>query len=251
VFVDGILLNGLTFPVIFATGLPEKMRSGQLSLLEILAVMMLSTLSWLLLQGYMLAARGQTIGKWLLKIQIVDESSNCLLPIFRVILLRYFWTVPILLVYVFLPLEVAIFIFNLATIGNVLWILGDDKRCLHDYVAGSKVVGFVPTRTSLWGGIRESDKQLDSYDELAGNNWELKLLRKRVFYLEQLADPEKRDSALELISATGAPPKEYLRKTVQLVSTLKQKVNDDAIEKKAESLAERIRSIESDVESCE
>lgn len=128
-WVSGVVLQAMS------TGKPpgpEAMPKGpQLSLL-------LGCLGALLLlavvQCWGLAVRGQTIGKRLIGIQIVDMDDRPA-GFLRALLLRTFvfgallglvqgWTGP---VGVLLPLL------------DVLPVLLGDRRCLHDYVAGTRV----------------------------------------------------------------------------------------------------------------
>ena len=80
-------------------------------------------------QWYLLATSGQTIGKKLLMIRIVSESGS--LPGFlRAVVLRN-WVRALLSLIPFFGLI------------DVLFIFSDSRKCLHDYIAGTKVVGVV------------------------------------------------------------------------------------------------------------
>lgn len=82
---------------------------------------------FVLMHGYLLIKNGQTIGKLALGIRIVSNRTNAVLPIWRVVLFRY------------LPITV----FNLVpvlTIIDILFIFRQDRRCIHDFLAGTKVV---------------------------------------------------------------------------------------------------------------
>ena len=86
---------------------------------------------YLLVNGYLLQRRGQTVGKWVLGIKIVSVKSNRLLPLWKLFLVRY---LPIVVI-TMLPF-VGIFL----AIVNDLFIFRRDKRCLHDHLAGTRVV---------------------------------------------------------------------------------------------------------------
>ncbi len=86
---------------------------------------------YLLFNGYLLLNYGQTIGKKLLKIAIVDYQTGELTSFARVFGIRF---VPVTLV-VSIPV-----IGGFLSIINVLTIFGNDKRCVHDHLAGTKVV---------------------------------------------------------------------------------------------------------------
>ena len=84
----------------------------------------------LLIHGYLLKKYGQTVGKYLMGIRIADPKGS--VPAFaRLILLRY---VPIT-VAATIPIFGGFFL-----LADVLFIFRRDRRCLHDLLAGTKVV---------------------------------------------------------------------------------------------------------------
>ena len=86
--------------------------------------------AFLILHGYLLYTRGQTIGKVVVKTKIVDLDGN--LPNFgNIFVLRYL----ILVLVAQIPV-----IGNIIAIVNALFIFGRERRCLHDYIAGTRVV---------------------------------------------------------------------------------------------------------------
>ena len=95
-----------------------------------LTAMIVSIALFLLIQGYLLATTGQTIGKKLLGLRIVrssGERGNAA----RVIGLRY------LLIWVIAAIPVVGWIFALV---DVLMIFRDSRKCLHDNIANTIVV---------------------------------------------------------------------------------------------------------------
>jgi len=86
---------------------------------------------FLLLNGYLLAKYGQTVGKKLVGTRIVSHVDERILPLGRVFGLRY------------LPLSI---IAQIPVVGGFvgiidgLFIFRKDKRCIHDLIAGTKVV---------------------------------------------------------------------------------------------------------------
>ena len=84
----------------------------------------------LLLHGYYLNTNGKTIGKKLLKIKIVSTSGEKV-SLLKLIGLRY---API-----YLSILVPI-IGSLLPMIDVLFIFRKDRRCLHDFIAGTKVI---------------------------------------------------------------------------------------------------------------
>jgi uncharacterized RDD family membrane protein YckC len=87
----------------------------------------------IVLHGYFLATRGQSIGKRLLGLQIVNASDGQKAPFAKIILLRFLPTAVIGNI----PI-----VGGLVTLVGVLLIFRDDRRCLHDLIAGTKVVDY-------------------------------------------------------------------------------------------------------------
>ena len=87
--------------------------------------------AFLLLHGVLLARYGQTIGKKIVGIKVVDFKTGQLLSFNRIVGLRY------------LPLWIAQ---SIPIGGGILWLINAlfifaaDKRCIHDHIAGTKVV---------------------------------------------------------------------------------------------------------------
>ena len=78
-------------------------------------------------QVVLLRREGQTVGKFLLRIRIVDEETGVKGTVFSNIVLRYFvnWLLTLIPPYVLI---------------DHLFIFATNRRCVHDYLAGTKVV---------------------------------------------------------------------------------------------------------------
>lgn len=78
-------------------------------------------------QVVLLRREGQTVGKRLLRIRIVDEETGVRGAVVRNIVLRYFvnWLLTLIPPYVVI---------------DHLFIFAKNRRCVHDYLAGTKVV---------------------------------------------------------------------------------------------------------------
>jgi uncharacterized RDD family membrane protein YckC len=85
---------------------------------------------FLVMHGYLLVTRGQTIGKALLKLRIVRPDGSRA-SIGRVIGLRY--AAPSLL-------HVVPVIGQVFALGDALFIFRESRRCLHDQIADTIVV---------------------------------------------------------------------------------------------------------------
>ena len=94
----------------------------------------LNALVWLAVNGVFLARNAQTVGKKLLGIQIVNVSDGKPAAFSRLVVWRF---LPVLLVSR-LPYVGAV-------LGclNILSIFRRDRRCLHDHIAGTRVVDLV------------------------------------------------------------------------------------------------------------
>ena len=90
----------------------------------------LGFLGFLLIRGYLLKTNGQTVGKYLAGIRIVDLNGN--VPDFtKLILLRY---LPISLVGLIPGVG------SVMSLIDVLFIFRSDRQCVHDLLAGTKVI---------------------------------------------------------------------------------------------------------------
>jgi uncharacterized RDD family membrane protein YckC len=85
---------------------------------------------FILINGKLLIANGQTIGKKLLGIRIVDLNGD--LPELKKHLIKRYAVF-------FIPGQVPA-IGQFFSIINILFIFGKQKRCVHDLAAGTKVV---------------------------------------------------------------------------------------------------------------
>ncbi|MBI1289779.1 RDD family protein [bacterium] len=129
--IDSIIALALTVPIMIAFGVFERgMRGESLTLGEQVGFLVWGYAVFLILHGYLLATRGQTIGKLLVKTRIVDMDGNRV-PFGKLVVLRYF----LIGLIAYIPCVGGLF-----GIANVLWIFSEDRRCLHDHIAGTKVV---------------------------------------------------------------------------------------------------------------
>ena len=129
--IDSLLVAGVFWALLYASGVGMRyvnmLASGDISLVKYMVGSMLTGFAtFVVIQGYPLAIAGQTWGKRLLKLRIVDMQGRK--PGFlRLILLRY-GTGRVLGLIPFYALV------------DILFIFADDRRCLHDLIAGTRVV---------------------------------------------------------------------------------------------------------------
>ena len=105
--------------------------SGRVSIISTLIFGVFGMVVFVLLHGYLLHTNGQTIGKRLVGTRIVSVVDNQILPLGRLLALRM------------LPVWVASqipLVGGLLGIIDVLFIFSKDRRCVHDKIAGTKVI---------------------------------------------------------------------------------------------------------------
>ena len=129
--VDGLLAAVVIWPTMYFVGYFDKAMQGTATLEDELALNALGFGAFLVINGYLLATRGQTIGKIAAGTRIVSIADGRILPFHKVILLRYLplWVIA------YVP-----FIGPIVGLINPLFIFREDRRCLHDHVAGTRVV---------------------------------------------------------------------------------------------------------------
>lgn len=130
-FLDGIIGLVCNVPLLYVLGIWKYSAEGQAPPLGLtLASGALGFGIFVLIHGRFLKRDGQTIGKKMQGIRIVDLDGN--IPDFgKLILLRY---LPIAAV-AQIPLAGPFL-----TMLDPLFIFRRDRRCLHDLIAGTKVV---------------------------------------------------------------------------------------------------------------
>lgn len=133
--IDGLILLPLAFGagmmlgiVLVVMGMPAE--SPAFSLASRILGTLIGIAVFLLINGFLLATRGQTVGKVVMKTQIVSDDGM-LVPLGPLVLKRY---VPLWLV-TNLP-----YIGFLAALANALAIFRENRKCIHDEIAGTKVI---------------------------------------------------------------------------------------------------------------
>ncbi len=129
--LDGLILSvtaGMAFGLGFLSGGGFHWGVGLLSGLGLMGIVWLGML---VCQCYLLAQRGQTIGKIVMGLRIVRFEDGGNPGFVKAVLLRTFvWA---------LITAVPVFGWLIGVVG-ILFIYRDDQRCLHDHLAGTRVV---------------------------------------------------------------------------------------------------------------
>ena len=128
--IDGLIVMMVTMPAMYFTGGFDNIKEGvEPSLMYITAIGLLGLLTFFIVNAKLLVEKGQTIGKNILDIKIVDLNNN--LPTKNNLLKRY-------LVYI-VPQYIPA-IGGFLSIINILFIFGKERRCIHDLVGKTKVI---------------------------------------------------------------------------------------------------------------
>lgn len=129
-FVDALTIIPFMLPLMYFTGGFDGILSGvKPSLLYSFMISMVSCVFFLIVHGKIMVRDGQTWGKKLLNIKISTMENE--LPNVSVLIKRYgfYWVIPQIPV-----------VGQVISLINVLFVFTKSKRCLHDYVADTKVV---------------------------------------------------------------------------------------------------------------
>jgi uncharacterized RDD family membrane protein YckC len=94
------------------------------------------------MQGYLLATRGQTIGKWLVGTRIVRADNDEVPTLARTLGLRYGTLAigPVATLAALILNGAILNVFIVFGLIDLAFIVRRDRRCLHDLIARTKVV---------------------------------------------------------------------------------------------------------------
>ena len=128
VMIDSLCLMALTLPLVVVLAIVSEVNGGGEAAAGLAVLVSLAGLFGLLsYQVTILVRDGQTIGKKVMKIRIVDYTGGDIPSWKQILLMRY----------VVNGLLKQIPFYALA---DALLIFGDEKRCIHDHLAGTKVI---------------------------------------------------------------------------------------------------------------
>lgn len=129
--IDSIIVMVVLVPVMYFTGGFDGMMEGsQPGFVYMFGMGILNLVVFFAINYRTLIANGQSIGKKVLEIKIVDLNGN--VPVFQPqLLIRY-------AVFV-LPGQIPV-VGTIFSLVNVLFIFGKEKRCIHDLAAKTRVV---------------------------------------------------------------------------------------------------------------
>ena len=129
--IDGLAQGVVVLPYLLTTDYWDRARTGQVGTSDILGMVLVGLIVFLVLNGYLLHKYGQTIGKRVMGTRIVSATDGEIVQLGKVFGLRY------------APFQLAAaipVIGNFIGVVDVLFIFREDRRCLHDLLAGTKVI---------------------------------------------------------------------------------------------------------------
>lgn len=129
--IDGLVGAVFFWTAIFGFGIWERMSTGLNTYSDNIFISFLWLAIYLLLNGYLLATRGQTIGKVAAGTRIVSIEDGRILPLWKLVMLR---------IAPFIALGMIPVIGQVIGLLNPLFIFAENRRCLHDHFAGTKVI---------------------------------------------------------------------------------------------------------------
>ena len=136
--IDLVVTAIIAFALMWPLGLFEHEQAYE-SVQFVMRLLGLMLGSYVLLHGWLLRRRGQTLGKLLLRIRVVSQRDSEQMPA-GALLVRVFWVLVLAAILALaLPPMVALGLLGLMLVGDALFIFSPGRRCLHDYLVGSQV----------------------------------------------------------------------------------------------------------------
>ena len=132
--LDSVIASVLTVPFMFTSGYFVRAMENSVDAAEPFMWGGVGAVIYVIVNGYTLHKRGQTLGKMMVATQIVSATDRRLLPLWKVFLLRWLF-VGMLTSIPYAGLPIAII--------NIALIFANDRRCGHDHIAGTIVIDYV------------------------------------------------------------------------------------------------------------
>ena len=127
--IDIVLVPVLALLLMLVTGALESAEAYSHGF-PYYRVFFLGVASYLLLNGWLLWQKGQTLGKYWLKVKIFSSKDCETASIWKPIFVRA----------LFCPLPLLVLVgFSYFVLVDLIFIFGKDRRCLHDYAADTFV----------------------------------------------------------------------------------------------------------------
>ena len=127
--IDWVLVGVVAGLIGYYGGLLERVMQQDTEAALWLGV--IAVVVYAVINGYLLANRGQTVGKIAAAVRIVDARTREIVPLWKSFGLR---------VFVIQALASVPVVGTLLSLADILFIFGERRRCLHDHLAGTIVV---------------------------------------------------------------------------------------------------------------
>ena len=127
--IDWLIIGAVTFGIAWYAGLFERIMRQDAT--ATLWVTLIGLAVFAVINLRLLAQHGQTVGKRLVGVRIVDAAAREIVPVWksfglRVVVIQGVASIPV--------------VGGLFALVDVLFIFGERRRCLHDHLAGTIVV---------------------------------------------------------------------------------------------------------------
>ena len=133
--LDWLFVAVVTSLVILVTGVLEHAEDYANLGQSMVNAVLCGLLAYLILNGWLLWTRGQTAGKAAMSLMIVDHHTGNRASFWKLLLVRALIPVVVIAVgSIFGP------VLLLLVLVDFLFIFRKDQRCLHDWIAGMRVV---------------------------------------------------------------------------------------------------------------
>ena len=132
--LDWSLITVVTLLVILATGVLEHAEDYTNIQQSMVNAALCGMPAYLILNGWLLWTRGQTAGKGAMSLMIVDHQTGNCASLWKLLFVRALIPVVVIAVGLVFPL------LWLLVLVDFVFIFRKDQRCLHDWVAGTRVV---------------------------------------------------------------------------------------------------------------
>ena len=132
--LDWSLITVVTLLVILATGVLEHAEDYTNIQQSMVNAALCGMPAYLILNGWLLWTRGQTAGKAAMSLMIVDHQTGNRASFRKLLFVRAL--IPVVVIAVGLVFS----LLWLLVLVDFVFIFRKDQRCLHDWVAGTRVV---------------------------------------------------------------------------------------------------------------
>jgi uncharacterized RDD family membrane protein YckC len=136
--MDGVIAGVFSFPVMYYEGLFSfALHQRVVVPVDLSVANWVLFLAWyFLVNGYLLLNYGQTVGKRFLMIRICDHQTGTVPAFWRLVVRRLAPSLVSLVGVVFHQPWVGV----LFAYADIAFIFRADRRCIHDWIAGTSVV---------------------------------------------------------------------------------------------------------------